>query len=386
MKEPYQNQFRERMTYNPVKVFFGAGSRSESIRLLSDKRLLVVTSNRGRGQFTRDGVLGPLTHQSQITWIDSVIENPSLQQIQEQIDSISDEDEFDAVVGFGGGSAMDTAKSINQSLHLPSESRSLVRLIEDPTLHSVSNTRLNILFPTTSGTGSEVTPFATIWDATSKRKLSMSSEAVFPNYAFVDSELTFDLPYNATLNTALDSLNQAMESCWSKRATPVSLSLATRSLVLGIKGLTKLSIGVLDADTREFLSESSLLAGMAISHTRTALCHSISYPITSYFGVPHGLACAFTMNSVLELNLTKDDGRFTDLSRALVGTSDTRALVQLLRNLLEALSVRDRVRSYVPSLRALLDLSSEMTTPGRSGNNLNDEFSLETILLKSWEE
>ncbi len=135
------------------------------------------------------------------------------------------------------------------------------------------------------------------------------------------------------------------------------------------------------------MAECSLFAGMAISQTRTALCHSISYPITAHYGVPHGLACAFTMPSVLRLNLRADDGRFDQVAAQLhaggVGTGD---ILFLFDELYEELSVRQRVRSAVGRLEGLLSLIPQMYTPERANNNLApiDETDIEQILRSSW--
>lgn len=137
---------------------------------------------------------------------------------------------------------------------------------------------------------------------------------------------------------------------------------------------------------RDQMAEASLLSGLAISHTRTALCHSISYPLTAHFDVPHGLACAFTMPEVCRLNLEADDGRFAELAYTLTGNRNPQALYQLFVDLNNELNVSDTVKSYIPSLEALLILQSEMYNPSRAGNNLVtlQENSLQTILNKAF--
>ena len=132
------------------------------------------------------------------------------------------------------------------------------------------------------------------------------------------------------------------------------------------------------------MAEASVLAGLAISHTRTALCHSISYPLTAHFGVPHGLACAFTMPYVLKYNLSADDGRFKDLSFALTGSENVEILVECFESLHETLNVRNRVKSMIPSLNELLALEAEMYTPGRSDNNLLNVDNVYELLRQSW--
>lgn len=370
--------------YNPVKIFHGRGCRAEAVPMLLGKTILVVTTERGKKQFQDDPVLGKLSEESLISWVDSIRQNPELQDIQNEINKIQLSSEFDFVIGFGGGSAMDASKAINLAISLPEKSRDLRELIARPDLHDSAPKTKQLMFPTTSGTGSEVTPFATIWDGLNKSKLSLASQYLFPNSAFVDPELTSSLPFDSTLNTSLDALNQAMESVWNKRATTFSLALATRSVLLSVHGIRSLAEGNLDVKTRESLSEASVLAGLAISQTRTALCHSISYPMTTYFNVPHGLACAFTMIAVMENNLLKEDGRFANLSLQLTGRHDANALLEVFTEVLDSLMVNQRVKELIPDLNSLLDLKAEMISPDRSQNNLNSNFELDEIIEKSW--
>ena len=153
---------------------------------------------------------------------------------------------------------------------------------------------------------------------------------------------------------------------------------------LGFDALPKLAAGQGTQVERDKMAEASVLAGLAISHTRTALCHSISYPLTAHFGVPHGLACAFTMPYVLVHNLAADDGRFKDLSLALTGSEDCAELVRSFEKLHDLLDVRNRVKRMIPSLEQLFALESEMHTPGRSDNNLVDVENVEALLRQSW--
>ena len=96
-----------------------------------------------------------------------------------------------------------------------------------------------------------------------------------------------DLPEKDTLYTGLDAVNQAIESIWNKNATTFSINLATRSLKLGFETLPSLMSGNGCSTKRDAMSECSLLAGLAISQTRTALCHSISYPLTLHTSMCH---------------------------------------------------------------------------------------------------
>ena len=369
--------------FNPVEITIGRGCRNKLIDRLTALSLLVVTTKRGRKQFSEDFILKNIEKNNNIIWIDSVQENPSVDDLQEIIDVLSGR-KFDAVIGFGGGSSIDSAKAINVALAPECLGKDLRQLLEEPALHAHANPSRLFTIPTTSGTGSEVTPFATLWDYQKKKKLSLASKAVWPTAAFVDPALTDSLPENSTLATGLDAINQAAESIWNKNANPITLAYAQRALQLGFESLPRLMNGIASELDRDQMAEASLLAGLAISHTRTALCHSISYPITAHFNVPHGLACAFTMVSVLKCNLQEDDGRFEYLAIALTGTNNIKNLVCRFEILLKKLNVRLRIKEYIPSIDELLAFEPQMLTSGRFDNNLVKIENIKDILIDSW--
>ena len=213
----------------------------------------------------------------------------------------------------------------------------------------------------------------------------MSGPAAWPTEAFVDPCLTDSVPQEITISTGLDAINQAAESIWNKKASAITSLYATRALILAFEALPRLLEGKACDTARDQMAEASLLAGLAISQTRTALCHSISYPITAHFKVPHGLACAFTMNAVLRLNLRAEDGRFAQLAKALTGSSELGGLIAMFEDLTNALQVRERVMRYVPGVQDLLQLEGKMATPGRFENNLADEISVTDIIKSSWD-
>lgn len=369
--------------YNPVELFVGSGSR----RMLIERwhqRVLIISTKRGRSQFSSDKILGEISSDS-ILWVDSVVENPSLQYLQQEVDQLRGA-QFDAVLAFGGGSAIDAAKVINLMLSNECRHHSISELLKSPSLYDKAKLKPLYAMPTTSGTGSEVTPFATIWDLTEKKKFSLSGDLMFPTAAFIDSDLTFDMPRMTTISTGLDVLSHALESIWNKNANPITFCHASHALKLCFQALPNIAVDSYNDKTREQMSEASLFAGLAISHTRTALSHSISYPITSHFGVPHGFACAFTLAAVMRHNLMAEDGRFSRLSRELCGDPDPLNLLSLVQNICQLLEVSTEIKKYIPNKESLLALEAEMYTPGRFENNLMKVSGLIEILLDSWQE
>lgn len=345
-------------------------------------RYLVVCSARGHRQIAADPILGRLAADTEIHWCDDIASHPTLSHLEDTARALR-ETPFDAVIAFGGGSVIDSAKVLNLAA---ASGQAVEHLLSGgpPT-----GGRLPPLFaiPTTAGTGSEVTPFATVWDRAQRCKRSLEADAAYPAVAIVDPALTDHLPVAATRDTGLDAINQALESVWNRNATPITRALAAQALRSGLAALPRLLDHPADTEARDRMAECSLLAGLCISQTRTALCHAISYPLTAHFGVPHGLACAFTAPSVLRFCLPADDGRLAELARAVTG-ADTAGLLERLRTINAEMGVSEAVRASVPSWGDLLVLEDQMLAPGRADNSLRTPSSpeLRELLLQAWAE
>jgi phosphonate metabolism-associated iron-containing alcohol dehydrogenase len=372
---------RQWRIWNPCEIYFGRGSRKILSDELGGRSCLVVSSARGRDQMIRDPNLSSFVNTPSVEWLDTVKPTPDVKDLQTAINAFKG-CSFDAIVGFGGGSAMDSAKVLAVALSSEAKDIELSTLLKKPVLHDNLKPVPLYALPTTAGTGSEVTPFATVWDHSRKKKHSMAGSAVYPKVAVIDPALTDNLPQDPTLFTGLDAINQAVESIWNNNATSVSILYATRAIKLGLNSLPKLIKGEGNAIARDNMAESSLLAGLAISQTKTALCHSISYTLTSHFDIPHGLACAFTMPAVLKLNMTADDGRIKELEREL----NTDDILHLFLEFNKNMRVKDYIKKYVKNCDQMLRLVSHMIHPERAGNNLApvDGGKIEEIIELSW--
>lgn len=350
--------------HNPTRVRCGRGSRIHFEQDVAGQRVLAVSTRRGREQFTSDTVLGPLA--SRLRWFDTVVANPGIVDIENGLKSMPSTD-FDVVVAFGGGSAIDFSKALASLIGAQSHGLDLRSLISEPEALLAVPILPIIALPTTSGTGSEVTPFATVWDHVNKKKLSLASPALFPSSAIVDAELTDGLPAASTFASGLDALNQAFESVWNKNRSPATLQLAGRAIRLALDALPRLNEDLSDSQARDNLAEASLLAGLCISQTKTALCHSMSYPLTAHFDIPHGVACAFTMADVMERCIDARPDIFDSVVRE-TSYGSVELLFRAVVKVVGQLDVSSQVTAAVGSFDNLIGLSGEMITPGRSAN------------------
>jgi len=352
--------------HNPVRIRFGTGSREALQSRLAERRVLIVSTSRGRRQFEEDALLSAaIASAASVSWVDDVIQNPGLLQTQRAIEGLSGI-HIDVVLAFGGGSAMDVAKALAAALAHPDMERDLGSLIAHPAQYLTSAVPV-IALPTTAGTGSEVTPFATIWDHQARKKLSLASAHLFPEMAIVDPSLTFDLPGESTFSTGLDALNQAFEAVWNRNSSPITRGFAGHAIGLALEGLPRLHRSLGDQEAREMLAQASLLAGLSISHTRTAICHAMSYPLTAHFGLAHGWACAVTMGAVAREVFEKRREVFEAIA-PLAGFAAGIDLLDGLETVLETLSVREVAGKSIGNVDAVMALIPQMVIPGRSDN------------------
>ena len=328
--------------------------------------VVVVTSPgfRKRGLVNR---IEELLNERVAFVLDTVTPNPSLEYIDD-LRNIQELDKADSIIALGGGSSLDTAKALSRILK-SQKTKPLSDLFWKGTGIGADGAVPIIAIPTTAGTGSEVTPTATIWDNQAGMKRSLCGDDLYPKVAMADPTLTYNLPESITVSSGLDAVSHALESIWNNNANPVSLMLATQSLRLSLNALPRLKINGHDYQARSSMMQASLMAGLAISQTRTALSHSMSYPLTMEFGIPHGIACSFALPEILEFNASSDDGRLEALA-ADIGLKTISSLGIELRRLLKQLLFDTDYRNDIIEISLTRDLRKRMFTEGRMDNNL----------------
>jgi phosphonate metabolism-associated iron-containing alcohol dehydrogenase len=368
--------------FNKTKIIFGNNTRSYLTKLIKKKNVLIVCSKRAKKEIIIDDKLNFMKN-NKVFWIDNVVPNPELDYLEKK-NKFCKKRKFDYIIAIGGGSVIDTAKVLTLLFSFQKK-KNVINIITNIENLKINNSCKLIALPTTSGTGSEVTPYATVWDKKNKKKLSINHKSMLPTLAIVDPTLTFNLSKEVTINTGLDALNQAFESIWNKNANNDTIPYALKSIKLSLSALAKMNNNINDKKSRSELARASLYAGICISQTKTSICHSISYPLTTNFEIPHGLACAFTMCAIINYINKKNINFFDKLANNLKFNSG-KILEIKIKKLFYNLKIKEKNKYYIKNKKKLFSLKKYMQTPGRSDNfiyPINENF-LDLILKKSY--
>ena len=329
--------------HNPVAIHFGAGIVETLPKLLGKRRATLVTFPEAEsfGLLPR---LRKLLGSSLAGVIDNSQPNPDVDGLDALYRNFWQRaDSGEVIVAVGGGSALDTAKALMVGTE-SGEFDALVALLATGEAFLPHRVKSLIAVPTTSGTGSEVTGWATVWHRAAGKKYSLHLPETWPEAAVVDPELVLSLPPGPTLAAGLDALSHALESIWNVNANPVSDRHAVHAARDVLATLPQLMRNPGDLALRSRMALAALTAGLAFSNTRTALAHSISYDMTMHHGLPHGIACSFTLPLVLGRALGADPGR--DAVLAQVFDVPLAQAPGFLTTFLEQLGVSTRFESY----------------------------------------
>ena len=376
------------------KIFFGVGTLKKNIdKLISDffcaKKIFLVYGNNSFRLSGAEEIFEPIIENVSYA-IFNPTPNPDIEEIKKGVARFK-EFEPDMVIAVGGGSVIDTAKAINALSFQP----------DDPILYIKGEKILGnrgkplVAIPTTAGTGSEVTKFATIY--INKKKYSLESEKIVPDVAVVDPALTYSLTPYLTASNGLDALCQGIEAYWSVNSTEKSRVYAAKAMGLAFTNIVD-AVKRPSEEVRVAMAKASHLSGKAINISKTTACHAVSYPLTSYFGVPHGHAVALTMPAFLVFNsmVTEDDcndERGVDFVRARmaeifsrIGAADGKEGKRKFEGLITDILDDTRLRDFGIGKADIEFILSESFTPSRMNNNPRrvSKEGLRQILVDIW--
>lgn len=279
---------------NPVEIIAGEDALASLSTLVANRKYAVLSYDAPVFEVYREQVENAVGY-GPVSVITDIAENPDIEGLQGLIDRLSERVERPQVlIALGGGSVIDTCKVVSACIGDNVGLRDLLvskNVVKDPIEY--------ISVPTTAGTGSEVTCWATVWDPGNAVKHSLSDPALYGRAAVLDPGLTLSLPASITVSTALDALSHALESLWNVNRNPVSSLYAIRAAQLILAALPNAIESPHSFQAREALLHASLFAGMAFSNTKTSIAHNISYAVTLEKGLPHGVACSFTLPMII---------------------------------------------------------------------------------------
>ena len=350
------------MYYNPVKVIETDNWQAALAKSISELNIynpLVITSF---GNIKRAGLLNLFDQRIIFSDIEN---NPTLSSCQRAI-NFSRNNSYDGVIAIGGGSGMDTAKTVMAAM-----GTGIYKLKELFTIKSPFPHRIPAIFiPTTHGTASEVTMWSTIWDKTEKKKYSISYPELYPDVAILDGSLTLSLPLELSITTILDALSHSFEAIWNKNANEKSTGYAIEALNIILQGANQLKKNPQDIEIRKNLLKASNLAGLAFSNTKTAAAHSISYPLTISYDIPHGIACSMPVIPLLKINEKAIKPQLEMLFRK-TGINSLSELEIVILNIPENI-VKFNLREWNVNKEHLEDIMERSFTKDRMGNNIVD--------------
>ncbi len=350
------------MYFNPVKVIETSNwvkAVSRNSAELGIKNPLITTSP----EILQLQNIFSVFDQSSI--FSNIGSNPTFQSCKQAI-AFSRKGEFDGVIAIGGGSVMDTAKVVMASIG--TGINDVAQLLKFTTSYEARVP--GIFIPTTHGTGSEVTMWATVWNMEEKEKYSLSHPDLYPDIAVLDGTLTLSLPVHISLSTTLDALSHSFEAIWNKNANPKSTDYAIEAICLILENIERLKGEPHNLDLRNVLLKASNIAGLAFSNTKTATAHSISYPLTLTYGIPHGVACSLPLLPLLHINKAVVEKELNLIIKKLEmsGFSELEDRIkQISGNMLKF-----NLRSWGVAQSDLSVLLDQSFTKGRMENNIVD--------------
>ena len=316
----------------PVKIWFGEGKFQELGSVLDELgigRAVLVC-----GRHFAPQAQAMMDADSRFAAIFSRVEqNPQLSGIEETV-RLCRETAAEAVIGIGGGSAMDTAKF---AAAVAPNDGDAIDYYEGRRAFNAGSRLAILAVPTTAGTGSEVTQVSVV--SHDKEKKTINNPAFMPTAAIVDPCLSLGVPPRTTMCTGLDAMAHALEGYWSKNHQPIPDLTAIQAVRLVLENLETAYRHGDDREARGNMALAALLGGLSFALPKTAASHACSYPLSEDYHLPHGEACAFTLDSLVKINA---DERLEYLCRA-VGLKDTDELAARIRAFKEMAGLRTRL-------------------------------------------
>ncbi len=353
----------------PVKIIFGRGRAVEVIELTKQMGTGLLICDR----FLADGAAKELSDAAngRIAGIYCDLSpNPSVEEVDRCCGAIRRAG-ADYLIAMGGGSVMDLAKAA--SVMAFGKYGAAGYHTGGRTLPPKSIPVFAI--PTTAGTGSEVTCVSVLTDREKGVKAPLVNPLFYVDTAIIDPVLTLSVPPRITASTGLDVLSHALEGYWSKNHQPICDAAAMYAAKLVFQNLMVAYENPQDIDAREKMCEASVIAGIAFSLPKTTGSHACSFPLTNVYGMPHGEACAFTLDSFIRINADK---RILELARY-CGFADTDEMADAVY----ALKNKTGMKCTLADAGILLEKAGELAEASMHPNMLNNPVAMDVDAVEA---
>ena len=375
----------------PEKVYFKKGCMPvalDELRAYYDKKRCFVVTDRF---LFENGYTKPIESKLsemgiQYTVFSDVQPDPTLANAKAGV-KVMDSFKPDSIIAFGGGSAMDAAKIMWLLYEYPDAEFSdmAMRYIDIRkkvyTFPKMGEKCLFIAIPTSSGTGSEVTPFAVITDESTGVKYPITDYELMPNMAIIDTDNMMTQPKSLTAASGIDAMTHALEAYASMLASDYTDGLAIKAMKLIFEYLPEAYEHGDNVKARDHMANASTIAGMAFANAFLGVCHSMAHKLGAYHHIPHGIANALLINYVLQYNASEKPvkmgtfpqyeyphtlEKYADAARALGidGKDDKEVFKKLLDKLTDLkhrIGIKDSIREYGIDEKDFLKTLDEMT-------------------------
>lgn len=345
----------------PTKIVYANNSLEQINRYINGRKTILITSKG----FVKRGLVDKIKSltNSIVDVIIDVKSHPEFKDLEKLYEQIHKND-FELILSLGGGSVLDASKFFSVYDECK-DAKFVTNIIKGNIPKENYKTIPIIAIPTTAGTGSEITPWATIWDMDEKKKYSLYLDELFSEVAIYDPTLTLSVPKEITIQTGLDTLSHALESIWNKNANPITVGYAIKSAKLIMQNLLSLSKNLNNLEYRDIIMKACIYAGLAFSNTQTAIAHGMSYYITAHKGVDHGIACSFTLPLLIDNVI----GKYEFIDEAIKEIFGELSSGKL-RELLKELSISTEFKDYGISEDELNELKRSLSNNQRAWNSL----------------
>lgn len=330
---------------NKTEIVF-QGKALSKLKEIEEKRILIITDSFIAKSVLMNKVLRSINASNKVVIYDKVLPDPSLEIIGQAL-SLYIKEDIDIIIGFGGGSSIDSAKGV-------------IYFAKEVTNKDV----YFIAIPTTSGTGSEVTSVSVIKDNDTQVKHLLQSYDMLPDLAILDTCLVKELPKKIIANTGIDVLTHAIEAYVGKNRSSYSDALAEKAGELVVKYLYRSYRNMNDIESKEEMHLASMMAGMAFEMAGLGINHAIAHQIGAKLRIPHGLCNGILLTSVIGFNSKVEamKKRYANYARK-IGVTTAKDDTEAVNNL----------NKFIEVLQAIMDMPKSL-----SECNVSREKLLET--------